>query len=284
MTLRNQTFRLIHLTRIGCWILSELVHQLCPVDQTTTMRHNGNRWIKDPNLDPARGPRPHETYQLAYLWKGGEVPSRTPTEPDISRVGDSAASVPARPPTEPDLQSSSSVGNPETQVPTTGSRIQPPPTSQQAQGRQHTSPCLPSKRLGVREEEAPIQSDQVSEMGEVTVGIRFGQQQRSGQADDRRRSSNAVTNDSNSWGTATTTPTFPSTLTPTPGKRWNNLQIPQRRWNNLWTHPKTWNEDSLHVPSEHVDLVLHHGLHHKRNPDISDTRVRSATPVHRLRL
>ena len=76
-------------------------------------------------------------------------------------------------------------------------------------------------------------------MGEVTVGIRFSQQQRSGRANDRGRSSNAVANDRKSWGLRQQ-PRFPSTLTPTPRKRWNNLQIPQRIWNNLWTHPKTW--------------------------------------------
>ena len=201
MTLRNRMFGLIHLTRTGCWILSgagpPIVSSGSDNDNATC---NGNIWTKDPNLDPVRGPRPHETYQLAYVQKRGRCRPGSPTEPDISRVRDSAASVSARPPTEPDLQSDPSVRSPEDTNPnyctknTTCSNLT---ASSRTTGYQSTPP---SKRLGVREGETSIQSDQVSEMGEITVGIQFSQQQGSGRANGRGRSSNVVDNDHNPWG------------------------------------------------------------------------------------
>ena len=147
-------------------------------------------------------------------------------------------------------------------------------------------PTSPAKRCGNRERETSIQSDQVSEMGEVSVGFQLSQQQGERGANDRGRHSNAVNTHYNSWEQRQQPQRFPSTSTPapTPRKRWNNLPTPPKRWNNLWTPPKTWSEGSTHIPYWPVDRPLHYHLHHQRDPGHRDTGVWSDASVHRLRL
>ena len=164
------------------WLL-DFVGAGPPIVSSGSDNDNTTRW-EHPDQGPQPGPstRPTSARDLPAGLRAeeGEVLPRTPPEPDISRVRGSAASVSAQPPTEPDLQIRPlSEKSRDTNLnyctkDTTCSNLT---ASSRMTMYQSTSP---SERLGVREGETSIQSDQVSDMGEITVGIQFSQQQGSG--------------------------------------------------------------------------------------------------------